>query len=531
MTETPTVLAIDLGTSGAKCAFVQLDGKIVAWDSCPVETQVIGNDGAEQRPEDWWRAICQATRGILSQVATSNVIAICASTQGEGTVAVDSNGQPLQPALLWLDMRGRHALAKQVASGWIRVAGYDARKLARWIRLTGGAPALSGKDPAGHMLYIKHERPEIYQQTHKFLNVIDYLNFRLTDRMVAPPDSIMTSWLTDNRDPANIHYDAGLIRNLGICAQKLPDLVRATDVIGSLTTSAAADLGLAAGIPVVAGTIDSSAAAIGSGAVADGQAHLYVGTSSWLGAHVPWKRTSLRSQFASLPCAMPDKYLMIALQSAAGVNLSFLRDKILFNSDELLQNEELPDVYRILDTIADRVPAGSKGILYTPWLFGERCPVDDATVRAAFLNLSMQHSREEMIRAVLEGVAMNTRWMLEPVRKFLRGYPVDEITIVGGGGASDVWCQIYADVNNVKIKQLESPIQANVLGSAFIAGIGVGKMSFSDVPDRTRIRNTYQPITDHREIYDQAFANFTDAYRRLSPFYHRINRTPKGRSA
>ena len=120
----------------------------------------------------------------LETDSSTKVVAICASTQGEGTVAVNQNGEPLHPALLWLDMRGRHALAKQVASGFIRVAGYDAGKLARWIRLTGGARQLSGKDPAGHMLYIKQELPDIYQKTHKFLNVIDYMNFRLTDRMV-----------------------------------------------------------------------------------------------------------------------------------------------------------------------------------------------------------------------------------------------------------------------------------------------------------------------------------------------------------
>lgn len=506
---------------------MQLDGQIIAWDSHPVETQVIGHDGAEQRPADWWQAIVAATKGVLQKVVTPNIVAICASTQGEGTVAVDQHGEVLHPALLWLDMRGHHALAKQVGSSPVRVAGYDAMKLARWIRLTGGAPALSGKDPAGHMLYIKQELPEIYRQTHKFLNVIDYINFRFTDRMAAPPDSIMTSWVTDNRDPGNIRYHKGLIKSLGVDADKLPEIVRATDVVGNLTTSAATDLGLEPGIPVVAGTIDTAAAAIGSGAVADGHVHLYIGTSSWLAAHVPWKRTNLQSQFASVPCAMTDKYLMIALQSSAGSNLSFLRDQVFFNNDELLQNEEQPDVYRVLDLIADRVPAGSQGILYTPWLFGERCPVDDGTLRAGFLNLSMQHSRAEMIRAVLEGVALNTRWMLGPVKKFLRDYPVDEITIVGGGGASDVWCQIFADVMNLRIKQLEAPIQANVLGSAFIAGVGIGAMEFADVAERTRIRKVYEPITEHRDVYDQAFTNFTDAYKRLSPWYRRINRNGK----
>ncbi len=523
------MLSIDLGTSGAKCALVSLSGEIVAWDFCPVEMQIIGNDGAEQRPADWWQAVCLATQSISKQHDSSNIIAICASTQGEGTVAVDQHGGPLHPALLWLDMRGRHALAKQVGKGLIRVAGYDAGKLARWIRLTGGAPSLSGKDPAGHMLYLKQEFNDVYQKTYKFLNVLDYLNYRFTGRMVASADSIMTSWVTDNRDPTNIRYHPRLIRDLGIDADKLPEIVRATDVIGPLLGSAADKLGIAAGIPVVAGTIDNATAAVGSGAVGDGQLHLYIGTSSWLGAHVPWKRTNIRSQFASLPCAMPDKYLLTALQSSAGSNLSFLRDRVLFNDDELLQNEELVDVYQILDTIAARVPAGSRGVLYTPWLFGERCPVDEATLRAAFLNLSMQHSREELIRAVLEGVALNTRWMMGPVKKFLRQYPIDEITIVGGGGESDVWCQIFADVLNVRVRQPQSPIQANVLGSAFIAGVGIGAIRFGDIPRLTRIRSVYEPIADHRIVYDRVFAHFTEAYRRLSPLYRRINNGVAGR--
>lgn len=122
---------------------------------------------------------------------------------------------------------------------------------------------------------------------------------------------------------------------------------------------------------------------------------------------------------------------------------------------------------------------------YTPWLFGERTPVDDPTVRAGLLNVSMQHTREDIIRAVLEGVALNTRWMLESVRQFLRRYSLHEVTIVGGGGASNVWCQIFADVMDIRIRQIESPLQANVMGSAFIAGVGIGAMRFDDVQELT----------------------------------------------
>ena len=152
----------------------------------------------------------------------------------------------------------------------------------------------------------------------------------------------------------------------------------------------------------------------------DYAAHLYIGTSSWLAAHVPFKKTDIVSSLASVPCAIPGRYLLTALQATAGGNLTFLRDKILYHKDELLQEEHVPDVYKIMDRIAERTPAGSHGVLYTPWIYGERAPVEDATVRAAIYNLSLENSREDIIRAVLEGVAFNTRWLLRPFEKFLR---------------------------------------------------------------------------------------------------------------
>ncbi len=508
---------------------MSLYGDVVAWHFSAVETQFIDHNGAEQRPDDWWTAFLTSARHVIdiANQERLQIGAVCASTQGEGTVAVDDHGHVLHPAILWLDMRGAALIQEQAGSGYFRFAGYNLRSLASWIRLTGGAPALSGKDPAAHMIFIQRELPKVYQRTHKFLNVLDYLNFRLTGRMVATGDSILTSWVTDNRNPAQIRYDAKLIDILGIDGEKLPEIVHSTDVIGTLDPSVADEIGLSAETPVVAGSIDTSAAAVGSGAVDDGQVHLYVGTSSWLGVHLPDKRTSLTSQIASVPCALPDRYLAIALQSAAGANLSFLRDQVILNEDPLLQNEEQPDVYQLLDEIAARVPAGARGILYTPWLFGERTPVDDPNVRASLLNVSMQHNREDIIRAILEGVALNTRWMFESMQKFLGNRSADEITIVGGGGVSDVWCQIFADVLNVRIRQIQSSLQANVLGSAFIAGVGIGAMQFADVRARCHTRHVYEPNPVHRSVYDQSFESFRDAYRRLAPFYRRLN---QGRS-
>jgi xylulokinase len=252
-----------------------------------------------------------------------------------------------------------------------------------------------------------------------------------------------------------------------------------------------------------------------------GDPHLYIGTSSWLGAHVPFKKTDPFAQIASVPCAVAGSYLAVAIQSSAGSNLSFLCEKILFSEDQL-GTRRPADVYSALDRIAASAPAGSRGLLYAPWLCGERSPVDDSTLRAGLLNLSLQHSRADVIRAFLEGVALNTRWMMGPFSRFL-GRPLNQIVMVGGGASSDVWCQIFADVLGIEVRQPESPIQANAIGAAFIAGVGIGALSYNDIPALTRIRRTYAPDPGRKSLYDGSFETFKFAHRRLAPLYRRLN--------
>lgn len=517
------VLAVDLGTSGCKTALVSLEGRVIAWAFEAVTTQVLPGGGAEQVPGHWWRSFIATARRVLAEsgIAPAQVVGVCCSTQGEGTVAVDREGLAIGNAMLWMDMRGAEVLRRHVR-GLINIAGYDVLKIQRWLRLTGGAPALSGKDPAAHMLYIREHEPERYRRTYKFLNVLDYLLLRLTGRFVASHDSILTSWVTDNRDLSRIRYDEGLLGLGGIDRDKFPEIVPCTAVVGTLTQAVAAELGLPARTPVVAGAIDTTASAIGSGAIGDGQAHLYIGTSSWIAAHVPYKKTDIVAGIASVPCAVPDRYLMIAMQTTAGGNLTYLRDRILYHKDELLAEAQQPDVYKILDRIADRVPAGSRGLIYTPWLFGERCPVEDKSLRAGLFNLSLEHSREDIIRAFLEGVALNTRWMMKPVAKFL-GSPVDTLTIVGGGGASDVWCRIFADVLNVRIRQPREPLQANAIGAAAICAVGLGLTKFDEWSGRVGYKAEYMPDPAHREVLDRRFETFKELHRRLAPLYRRVN--------
>ncbi|MDR3673652.1 MAG: FGGY-family carbohydrate kinase [Holophaga sp.] len=519
----PFILAVDLGTSGCKTALVSLDGQVAAWAFAAVPLRILPGNGAEQAPADWWQAFLDTARQVLTaaEPRSGQVAAICCSCQGEGTIPVDRDGRELANAILWLDMRGRDAIRQRVR-GKPNIAGYGAAKLARWLRFTGGAPSLSGKDPAAHMLFIQETWPEIFGRTHKFLNVLDYLNLRLTGRMVSTFDSVLTSWVTDNRDVDRIHYHPGLLRQLGIDRSLFPDLVPCTEVIGTLRPDVAETLGLAATTPVVAGAVDNTAAAVGSGQVADFAAHLYIGNSSWIGAHVPFKKTQLLTEVASLPCALPGRYLMVALQSTAGASLAFLKDQVIYHKDELLKEAQAPDVYKILDRIAEGVPAGSRGLLFTPWLFGERTPVSDPTLRGGLFNLSLEHNRSDIVRAVLEGVALNTRWMLAPSERFL-GRKIEELTIIGGGGCSSTWCQIFADALGIRIRQPQEPMQANAVGAAWIAAAGLGLAGFQESAAQVRVRATFLPDPARHLIYDELFGRFRELHRRLSPFYRRIN--------
>ena len=519
------VLAVDLGTSGCKCALVSLDGHVLAWSFRPVPLHLVGEYGVEQDAEDWWQAFLAAAQELLAADThrRKRIMAICCSALHECTVPVDAQGNALARAMLWLDMRGADAIRRRARNRWLNIQGYGPLKLARWLRLTGGAPSLSGKDQAGHIAWLRdHQRP-LFERTHKFLGPLDFMNLRLTGRFCATYDSALTTWATDNRNLSRVRYDERLLRLLEVDTQRLPELLPSTEVIGQLVPAVAQRLGLSPSTRVVAGAVDNSAAAIGAGTVRDRELHLYLGTSSWIGAHIPEKRTNLAAFIASVPCAQKDRYLAMAVQSAACSNLTMLRDRILFHPDELTPDESRPDVYPLLDNIADRVPAGARGLVYMPWLQGERTPVDDRHLRAGLFNLSLEHTREDMIRAFLEGVALNTRWMLEPMLAFVgceRGAPM---TIVGGGGQSNVWCQIMADVTGMVIEQPVAPIQANALGAAFIAGIGLGEMSFEDVPALCRHSSRFEPRPAMRQLYDERFGTFKELHRRLAPLYRDIN--------
>ncbi len=518
------ILAIDLGTSGAKVGLFSIYGEAFGWETEPVPLYLLPNGGAEQDPAEWWSAISTAAKRLLakSPALRDEVIAVCSSTHGYGIVPVDREGNCLTRASIWLDTRGAE-YTRQLARGLINVAGYDLVKMLRWIRLTGGAPFLSGKDDLGHMLFIKHGLPDVYRGTFKFLDVLDYVNLRLTGKFVTTGDSVVARWVTDNRNPEHITYHDGLIELSTIDRDKFPDIVRSIDVLGPLLPRVADDLGLTREVQVVAGAFDVPAAAIGSGALEDYAAHIYLGTSSWIATHLAFKKTDLASAMASVPCAIPTRYLLIAAQETAGGALTWLRDKILYHHDALLSADPPTDYFAALNQVAEQAPAGSHGLIFTPWLYGERAPVDDGWIRAGIHNLSLGNTRSDIVRAVMEGVAFNTRWILGPVEKFC-GRALSPISMIGGGANSRLWCQIHADVLNRSIRQIKDPILANARGAALIASVGLGCISFDQVPKHIQYQNAYQPDPENRQLYDKLFAEFVNLYKQSRRIYERLNR-------
>ncbi len=325
------VLAIDLGTGGPKVALVSTDGDIVGCEFVETTLELFPGGGAEQDPLEWWEAIITGARRLLDQdlVPVDRIVAVGLTAQWSGTVAVDGEGKPLANAVIWMDTRGSRYIP-DVAGGRLAIQGYDVRRLPRWIRLTGGAPGRAGKDPTAHVLYLKHERPEVYDAAEMFLEPVDYLGFRLTGRMAASYDSITAHWVTDNRDLTKVVYDDQLLEWSGLDRFRLPDLLPTNSVLGTLDVDVARELGLGTDVQVVIGTGDVHSAAVGSGAVGDFEGHLYIGTSSWLTCHVPYKRTDLLHSIATIPSAIPGRYLVADEQESAGACLTFLpRQRVL----------------------------------------------------------------------------------------------------------------------------------------------------------------------------------------------------------
>ena len=497
----PWVLAIDLGNGGPKVAAVYPDGTLGPVAHRPVAVD-IGIDGkATQDAAEWWTTLLEAMREVADQMPVSELQAIGITGQWGSTVPVDDRGEPVGPVLLWADTRARRYM-KEVIGGPVTVQGFAPQKVLPWIRTTGGAPTPSGADPTGHSLLLQREFPEVYARARWLLEPVDYLGMRLTGRAAATPASMILSWLTDNHIGAPPRYVESLVSKAQRDPRRLPPLVPTGTILGALEAEVAERAGLAAAVPVVCGIPDLHAAVLGSGAIEPFATHVTVSTTAWISARVPFKKTDILHSMASVP-GFDSRLPMVANnQEIGGGALRWLREQVI-DAD-----------YADLTTEAATAPPGCEGAMFAPWLNGERSPVEDKDVRGAFVGLSLRTDRAMMIRAVMEGVALNARWLFDPYEKFCKRR-IDSVRILGGGAQSDLWCSIYAGVLDRRVEQVANPRDAQLVGAALWALVSLGEMTLPEAAGRVRVAQVFEPADCHRDVYQAAYAEYRGLYKRL----------------
>ncbi len=510
------VLAVDLGTGGPKVGFVSLTGKLAWQDHMKIETRWLGTTGATQDASSWWDAVKDATKRGLSSgaVAAEDVVAVCVTGMWACTVPVDEAGSPVGEALLWMDSRGG-PYSRKVIGG--PVAGYSPRPAIQWIRRTGGAPSSSGADPIGHMLYLINDEPEVARTARWYLEPIDFLSMCFTGVASASHASMTAAWLTDNRDLSVLQYDPVLLGMAGLAehAKKLPPLHRTGSVIGTVTGAVASELGLLPSTKVVTAIPDLHSAACGAGAVTDYATHLAISTSAWIGAPIPMKKTDPVRQVASVPGLSEDRYLIANNHETGGFCLQWLRDNILMST------EPFPSII----AEAEASPPGAGNVMFTPWLNGERSPVDDRRARGGWHNLSLSATRADMIRAVLEGVAFNNRWLHDACEKFAKRR-LDPIRMIGGGAQSELWCQIHADVMDRTIERVAEPLHAGLKGAALFAAMALGAVEPDELRSMVEIDGRFVPDRSKRDVYDTLYDEFPKLYKNQRTMFKRLNSVP-----
>ena len=503
---TQYIVAHDVGTGGNKAVLVDTQGKVKATAFSPYPIQYPRPDWAEQDPEDWWRAVASTTRQVLERaaVAPRDVLCMVHSTQMLGIVPMGQDARPMRPAITWLDARAPEQAQRIMAK-------FLTPKL---FALIAGAE-LSGKDGLPKLLWLKENEPQVYQGMQCFLDVNGYLIYRATGRMVFEWScaSVFGSELK------TLDWLRAIIRYIGFDLTKFPPLVRSIDVAGKLTATAAQECGLLEGTPVFGGGGDAPAAAVGAGAVGEGDGHIYLGTSGWVGV-VTHKNPTGRHGVACIKSADPEKAFLFAEMETAGACLKWIADAFYRHE---LADPSITNVYALMDKDVERIPPGSNYLLCTPWLYGERAPIADTWVRSTFFNLSADHTREHLLRAVYEGVAFNLRWIIEIVEKTF-GFPLPTLRVVGGGARGAPWMQIIADVTGRQVEAVAQPQEAGAVGMALTAAVGLGLYpDFAALRNVVHVARVFEPQAANAEVYAVLYQTYRRLYQRLKGLYRDVN--------
>ena len=498
------LLAHDLGTSGNKASLLTTDGELVASVTESYGTHYFNGNRSEQDPADWWRAVRDSTRSLVRNVDPSEIAVIGFSGQMQGCLCVDRAGRPLRPAILYNDQRAtaeRDAILSRI----------DARD---FYRITGHRASASYS--VEKLMWVRDNEPDVYARTFRMLHAKDYLNFRLTGVMATDySDASGTNVL----DLAARRWSEKVVGATGIDGEKLPELKASTDVVGEVRPAVAAELGLRAGIPVVAGAGDGVCAGVGAGSVKPGVTYAYVGSSAWISTTTTEPLLDEQMRTFVFAHAVPGLFHPCGTMQTAGGVYAWLKNEIC-TSEKAEAEETGASPYELINARIASSPPGANGLVFLPYLMGERTPWWDPHARGALIGLTLAHTRADVLRAVMEGITANLGFILDIFRQW---QPIPRLTVIGGGAKGDVWRKIMADVYQAEIQRPASLEEATSLGAAVIAGVGCGLFKDFDVASRLfTITDRIAPDPSLAPVYERLKSLLEEGYRSLAPVFPKL---------
>lgn len=524
--QAPLVIGYDIGTTGAKTCLFRLGERIELLNRvlCEYPLQITRDGWAEQNPDDWWRAMAHGTAEVLrkERVVPDRIRALSFSAGMHSFVPVDKAGTVLRPAMTYMDQRGGIQRAR-VLTRPPRVRGMNLFLVCVSLFLAGGVSA-SVKDPVWKYLWMRENEPELFARLAWWLDVRDYLAFRCTGRASMTEDTANATFLynTRRKKPG---WSCLLCRWHGVNPSHLPGVTQATAILGPLIGEAADNLGLKPGIPVVGGGGDLTMQTLGAGCVEPGDTHVYIGTSGWVASVVSRRTLDTRHYMASLLGARSGYQNYIGEQETSGKCLEWVRDHIALDEIGIYLSKHPmatdadvrhASLLEYLDEVVAQTPAGAGGVIFTPWLHGNRSPFEDPNARGMFFNLGLNTGKRQLIRAVVEGMVFQKRWYLECMARKCSIH--EPLRFIGGGALSRATAQILADATGRTVAVIENPQIAGAAGAAVCCGLALGVYpDFDEISQSIRTTRLHAPDSVHREVYEKNYRIF----KRL----HAANRT------
>jgi xylulokinase len=506
--EMENALGIDVGTTNVKVALVQGDGTTAGTAHRALPMNRTG-EIAEQDAGAMWSSLVDAVREVTSAHPNEarGVRAVGVCSQYSSIVPIDSESRPLVPMLMWQDLRGTDHCLEIMQRAENAFFTFVERH---------GIPPVGGGLSLAHILYVQQDLPEVHERTAAYVEAMDYVTARLTGRITASRHSTYMYQLCDNRSLDPPTYDDELVKLAGVDTTRLPPLVAIDSAVGSLLPAVGGELGLADSATVYAGTNDTATVAVATGAFAPRRAGISIGTTSVLVDEVDEFRVDLEHQIFSMPAPYPDRYVVCAENGLGGRILEHVLRNLIYAVDEL-GDHRADDPFASLDLALRATRAGAGGVMFLPWLAGASAPQGDSSMRGGFVNMSLETTRRDLTRAVVEGVAHNLRALLPPVEEFT-GRPIGEIALVGGAARSVAWCQVLADVLDRPVIAPTAPDVAIARATALLALQRSGARSRSDLDgEPTSGARRFEPDPAHRSLFADRHGQFEAAYAALLP--------------